>query len=64
MMTLTLNRSDVLVGEGLLAEVADRAAAKGLRFISVLGKIFRVENGRAIGSSLQLCRVKVTLAEE
>ncbi|MGC4119825.1 MAG: hypothetical protein QM765_35670 [Myxococcales bacterium] len=64
MITLTLKSADVLVGEGLLAAVADRAAALGLQYISVLGKIFKLERGRAIGSSLQLCRVKATFAEE
>jgi len=64
MIIVTLKRSDVLVGEGLLAAVADRAAAMGLRYISVLGKIFKLESGRAMGSSLQLCRVRATFADE
>ncbi|MBI5544747.1 MAG: hypothetical protein HY901_12725 [Deltaproteobacteria bacterium] len=64
MITLTLKREDVLIGEGLLATVADRAAALGLRYISVLGKIFMLETGRVLGSSLQLCRVKATFVEE
>ena len=64
MMTLTLKRADVLVGEGLLAAVADRAAAMGLQYISVLGKIFKLESGREIGSSLQLCRVNANFADE
>lgn len=64
MITLTWNKSVVLVGEGLLAAVADRAAAMGLQYISVLGRIFKLGSGRATGSSLQLCTVNATFAEE
>jgi len=63
MKPLTLSRSEVFVGEGLLADVADRATAEGFHSVSVQGKIFRVEEKRATGSSLGLSRVRASLVQ-
>lgn len=64
MKPLTMNRAQVFVGEGLLAEIADRATEAGFTFLSVQGKVFRVESGRTLGSSLGLSRVRsVNLVE-
>lgn len=64
MKTLTMSRTQVFVGDGPLAEIADRATEAGFTFLSVQGKVFRVESGRAAGSSLGLSRVRaVSLVE-
>lgn len=57
----TLSKSEAFSGEGLLAEIADRATAEGYHFLTVRGKVFRIEEGRSKGSSLGLSRVRVDL---
>jgi hypothetical protein len=51
----------VFLGEGPLAEIADRATAEGYHFLSVQGKVFKIEEGRSAGSSLGLSRMRVNL---
>ncbi|HEY3447501.1 MAG TPA: hypothetical protein VGK67_14195 [Myxococcales bacterium] len=58
MKEMTLNKSEIYESDGLLAEAADRATSKGFHFVSVHGRVFKVESGRAQGSSLGLCRIR------
>ena len=52
-----MTAAEVFVGEGPLSELADRASAEGFHFVQVRGTVFRIEEGRAPGSSLKLTRV-------
>lgn len=63
MKTYTLNKTQVFVGEGLLADAADRATESGFEFVSVQGKVFKLEEGRRAGSSLRLSRVRAEWLE-
>jgi hypothetical protein len=47
-------KSEVYLGEGLLSEVADKAANAGFRFVLVKNKVYALESERAPGSSLGL----------
>ena len=58
MKEMTLNKSEIYEGHGLLSEVADRATSEGFHFVSIRGRVFKVESGRVPGSSLGLCRIR------
>lgn len=53
-----LSRTDVFQENGILPELADRAAAAGFRYFLLRGKVFELEAGRSMGSSLGIHSLK------